>query len=324
MPPTVDHERRTASPKVPTPEGTSTSSPKVVAKRAVIGPGAPLPHASLIQRAFGRHDISQIRSYEDAVAHEATTELGAYAFTFGNAVVFGASPSLFIAAHEAAHVVQQRAGRRPAGDLDAAGDELEQHADAVAAAVVAGRSAESLLDRMPAGSAAGSEVQRKATGQPITATQYVDGTLGSWQLAPMQHVVAEHLEALGVFAKGPFHDVLGDEFRQQMLSGLRLQHHLETFRLAFTSGSTQRAWRVVGAEKLAALVAPESLTAIVDRSRPLEYLVDDDGQATGKADRGAPNAAYVGVVGLELANALARRYRESIQRVFPRFGRKFL
>jgi hypothetical protein len=44
--------------------------------------------------------------------------------------------------------VQQRAGVALKGDIDQSGDEYEQHADAVADAVVRGDSAEPLLDRM--------------------------------------------------------------------------------------------------------------------------------------------------------------------------------
>jgi hypothetical protein len=49
--------------------------------------------------------------------------------------------------------VQQRAGVMLAGGVGAAGDRYEQHADAVADAVVAGRSAEGMLDTMAGGGA---------------------------------------------------------------------------------------------------------------------------------------------------------------------------
>src|SRR5947207_2443000 len=72
------------------------------------------------------------------------------------------------AAHEAAHVVQQRGGVSLKGGIGAEGDEYEQHADAVADQVVAGRSAEGLLDRFaPAGGRSGGGVQmRIGANQP--------------------------------------------------------------------------------------------------------------------------------------------------------------
>jgi hypothetical protein len=84
------------------------------------------------------------------------------AFATGNHVVLGGSADLHTVAHEAAHVVQQRGGVHLRGGVGAAGDSYERHADAVADRVVAGQSAEDLLD---AGGASGSDgshaVQRK-------------------------------------------------------------------------------------------------------------------------------------------------------------------
>jgi hypothetical protein len=58
--------------------------------------------------------------------------MGAEAFTSGNHVAFAGTPSLHTAAHEAAHVVQQRAGIHLKGGVGQVGDEYEKHADAVA------------------------------------------------------------------------------------------------------------------------------------------------------------------------------------------------
>src|ERR1043165_5661679 len=63
----------------------------------------------------------------------------------GNHVAFREAPDLHTAAHEAAHVVQQRAGVQVTDGVGATGDAYEQNADAVADAVVAGGSAEGLL-----------------------------------------------------------------------------------------------------------------------------------------------------------------------------------
>lgn len=72
--------------------------------------------------------------------------MGARAYATGNQVAFAASPDLHLAAHEAAHVVQQRGGIQLSGGVGAVGDVYEQHADSVADLVVQGKSAEGLLD----------------------------------------------------------------------------------------------------------------------------------------------------------------------------------
>ncbi len=72
-----------------------------------------------------------------------------------------AASSLHTAAHEAAHVVQQRAGVHLKGGLGEAGDAYEQHADAVADAVVRGESAEGLLGAVHVVGDSGPAIQRK-------------------------------------------------------------------------------------------------------------------------------------------------------------------
>jgi hypothetical protein len=106
-----------------------------------------MPHLAPISESFGRHDVSGIQAHTDAAAAEGATAMGAEAFAVGNHVAFGRTPSLHTAAHEAAHVVQQRGGVQLAGGVGAAGDQYEQHADAVADLVVQGKSAEPLLDQ---------------------------------------------------------------------------------------------------------------------------------------------------------------------------------
>ena len=113
----------------------------LVAQTATSGVARSLPYLDRIQQSFGAHDISQIRMFDDAPARRGAAFLGARAFTYGDAIATGTPLDLHTAAHEAAHVVQQRAGLTPTTTL-------ERHADAVADAVVAGRSAERLLDRV--------------------------------------------------------------------------------------------------------------------------------------------------------------------------------
>ncbi len=79
------------------------------AERGTQGSGEPLPFLSQLGRLFGRHDVSGVQAFVGGAAKSATDEMGAEAYASGNKVAFGSAPSLHTAAHEAAHVVQQRA-----------------------------------------------------------------------------------------------------------------------------------------------------------------------------------------------------------------------
>jgi hypothetical protein len=128
------------------------------AQRGVAGGGSALPHLDLIQRAFGRHDVSKIQAHTGDAAARASTEIGAQAYATGNHVAFAGVPDLRTTAHEAAHVVQQRAGVHLKGGVGETGDAYERNADEVADRVVRGESAADLLP--DGGSSPGSAVQR--------------------------------------------------------------------------------------------------------------------------------------------------------------------
>ena len=106
-----------------------------------------MPHLDRIQSAFGRHDVTSVQAHLGGAAAEAAQGIDAAGYTIDGHVAFDGEPDLFTAAHEAAHVVQQRAGVRLEGGVGRTGDRLEQHADAVASLVETGRSAEALLDQ---------------------------------------------------------------------------------------------------------------------------------------------------------------------------------
>ena len=155
------------------PATTRQDNIHAAAQMGTAGTGGALPHLDTIQRAFGRHDIRAISAHVGGDAAQASAAMGAEAFAFGDHVAFRSSPDLFTAAHEAAHVVQQRGGVQLKGGIGQVGDAYEQHADAVAAQVVRGESAESLLDSMVgAGSAGG--VQR------IPSVQMIETYGGNW------------------------------------------------------------------------------------------------------------------------------------------------
>lgn len=113
------------------------------------GPSTALPHLERIRPAFGRHAaaLEQVAAHVGGPAATATRALRASAFTSGGSIAFAGPPSLRTAAHEAAHVIHQSGGTE--SGLGASGDSYERHADEVAEAVVAGRSAEGLLARRP-------------------------------------------------------------------------------------------------------------------------------------------------------------------------------
>lgn len=146
--------------------------------------GEPLPHLDLVQKSFGSHDVSRIQAHVGGAAGEAAVRLGARGYAVGDRVAFAEPPDLHTAAHEAAHVIQQRSGL-PAG-IDA-----EDHADQVADAVVRGASATSVLDHVVAArtEAPKEMVQRKAATAPGPASA------PARQLAP-----DEHYKVVGHFA----------------------------------------------------------------------------------------------------------------------------
>ncbi|MEY3015675.1 MAG: hypothetical protein RIT45_4410 [Pseudomonadota bacterium] len=132
------------------------------AKSGVAGAGAPLPFADQIGASFGPgHDLSGVRAHVGGRAKDAGQTLGAKAYATGSDVAFNEAPDLHTAAHEAAHIVQQRNGVQLSGGVGQAGDSYEQNADAVADRVVAGQSAADLLPSASAGAgaAAGAPVQ---------------------------------------------------------------------------------------------------------------------------------------------------------------------
>ncbi|HEX4457780.1 MAG TPA: DUF4157 domain-containing protein [Polyangia bacterium] len=125
------------------------------AARGTSGGGGALPHLERIQRAFGSHDVSHVQAHADGAAEAGARAMGARAFAVGDHVAFDGAPDLHTAAHEAAHVVQQRGGVQLKGGVGESGDAHERHADAVADAVVAGESAEPLLDGVARGGGGG-------------------------------------------------------------------------------------------------------------------------------------------------------------------------
>ncbi|HEX4417247.1 MAG TPA: DUF4157 domain-containing protein [Kofleriaceae bacterium] len=136
------------------------------------GASSALPFQREIQRSFGAHDVSGIAAFTDDRAARGAGAMGAQAFATGERVAFAGAPDLHTVAHEAAHVVQQRAGVSLEGGVGQRGDSYERAADAVADAVVRGEPAHELLGGGGAGSSSGgggSPVQRKVPDDQRTS-----------------------------------------------------------------------------------------------------------------------------------------------------------
>ncbi|EDM75263.1 hypothetical protein PPSIR1_41194, partial [Plesiocystis pacifica SIR-1] len=182
-----------------------------LANEGTRGRGGPLPHLDSIQPSFGRHDLSGVQAHLDSSARDSARTMGAQAYAAGEHVVFAKSPSVFIAAHEAAHVIQQRSGVQLFGGVGKAGDVHERHADAVASAVVRGQSAEALLDRYADPSRA-----RRPSPQLQPALQfwgepdhYMMGQLGGVKAVKALDKARESLESVDHLPEGDY--ALSDE-----------------------------------------------------------------------------------------------------------------
>lgn len=151
----------------------------------------PLPYLDRIQQAFGGHDVSGVRSAVGGRASDAAAAIGARAWAMGERIGFAETPDLFTAAHEAAHVVQQREGVQVAGGVGQSGDAYEKHADAVAQRVVEGRSAADLLARTPASATASSAAMTPAE---VLREQQDTGTWVGPDTVQMVRAETTHLE----------------------------------------------------------------------------------------------------------------------------------
>lgn len=125
----------------------AASDPVEVARGGLSGSAGPLPHLGSIQAAFGRYDVSGVQAYRGRAARTANQTLGSESYTIGEKMALSGPTPLHIAAHEATHVLQARAGLSLPGGMGRPGDRHECLADKVAGEVGRGRSVEKLLDK---------------------------------------------------------------------------------------------------------------------------------------------------------------------------------
>jgi hypothetical protein len=161
------------------PASSSSGESTPEAAERVAGEPNPHPHQSshrlpfldIIQRSFGRHDISHIQAHTGSDAARRALAMGAEAFAQGPEVTFLGTPSLHTTAHEAAHVIQQHAGVQHPGGLGREGDAYERHADEVADRVARGQSSEALLDATPGARGLGQSIEPGFEASPATSSR---------------------------------------------------------------------------------------------------------------------------------------------------------
>lgn len=218
------------APRAGQPDGGGEVS--AIAARGVDSAASPLPHLDSIQQSFGRHDVSRIQAHTDERARASAEAMGAEAFAAGEHVAFAGTPSLHTAAHEAAHVVQQRAGVHLKGGVGEAGDPYERHADAVADLVVQGRSAEGLLDQhsgqrggQPSGGGHSSSAPTGAVQHKLSKN--VAGFVKNWKDKVLSHLGDPLSTELASFLAEQEHEdmspALADAAVKQRLAGLDVE-----------------------------------------------------------------------------------------------------
>jgi hypothetical protein len=138
-------------------------SPQDIAASGFAGGGGALPHKEKIEASFGQ-DMSGVKAFTGPAASQACEDLGANAYAMGDKVAFKEAPSVQLAAHEAAHAVQQGQGVSLSGGMGKQGDKYEKAADQAGDLVAAGKSAAGLLGTDKEGGAPGKDVQKKASG----------------------------------------------------------------------------------------------------------------------------------------------------------------
>lgn len=262
------------------------------ASRGVAGAGQPLPYLEQIRRSFGRHDISNVTATIGGDAAASGEQLGADAYAYGDRIAFASPPDLHTAAHEAAHVVQQRAG------VSAPHETHEHQADAVADAVVAGQSAEHLLDAHGSGatSVQAPVIQRKA-GVGVDAAAFLDVSPTRFN-AELRNAIA----GIMMVSRGPHGAKLaGSPFEANLVEAIV---------------DEWKAGRL--ADYYQQFVEPDDIVQLVNRARGHDWDTLFENFPRELRDSGPASETYFPGVAIEIANAIARRYVPAIRRMMER------
>lgn len=271
------------------------------AEHGTSGTSGALPFMDQIQRSFGGHDISGIKAHSDGAAAEGARGMGATAFATGDRVAFANAPDLHTAAHEAAHVVQQRSGVQLYGGVGEVGDRYEQNADAVADAVVRGESAEGLLGPVATASSSLPAVQRFAAMEHQALGNKGSGN-ATVELAPGYSL--------------PFGDVValaGDHF--ESIDQMRRFAMKERGRESRAEIEYARLWQL-DHPNLGTWYDSEAREAQERRYYQLAGRNQSHFVAPSEKDRGASKAEMSGV-GNDPAEIATARFRSSIPKNAP-------
>ncbi|MFT3697350.1 MAG: DUF4157 domain-containing protein [Kofleriaceae bacterium] len=273
-----------------------TTALPAIASSGVRSASSTLPYHQEIQRSFGTHSIANVRAEIGGPAVKAARLLGAKAYTVGEKIAFATAPDLHTAAHEAAHVIQQRFGLELPDGIDRAGDEHEQAADAVADAVVAGKSASHLLDRYAGSRAPTLAVQRKSLAQLMT--------VAAWEYVKIHSSSIE--TALG--------KELGDTIDATKLERSRIDSHRAQlqFPIALAAVLAGRPFF----DQVEDLLAPVEVRTIVDTYRPLSSGIA--GQTENNQEPEGPISWSPGVA-VALAGQARRVIEDSLHRMVSRY-----
>jgi hypothetical protein len=265
-------------------EGGSTAEEQAhdTATQGIAGAGTSLPFADEIQASFGDHDVSGIRAHTDTAARTAAADMGAAAYATGNHVAFGEAPDRHTAAHEAAHVVQQRAGIQLKGGIGESGDAYEQEANAVADRVVAGESAAPLLARYPAVGATqvSTGVQHQEAGAKNPSDRK-DAPLASGPVAGGICEPGEGVPQATAVPQPSLDEVLGTGRNAAQMTALVRDTFLPAYRSAVDAldalATLELARQVVGAMKVAEKALDDVLIAAPDEN-PHRWMVSAPGR----------------------------------------------
>jgi hypothetical protein len=238
------------------------------------------------------------RVHTGPAAAAAAEQHDAVAFAVGQNVVMGANAPKqgtlagdALLAHELAHTAQQKdaasdpsARKKPIADEDKA---AEHDADRAALATL--------------GNFAGKVGDVMRTGLQLQRCASKDPGLNRFEYAK-QHEAAIAADAASTIRKLPFgtmdSSIAWANGGQMTFAGLL---------------GDQIVAQAMG-EGLEPLVKPERLTSLIDPAR----VMDEDAQTGGQGTNGPRQ--YTSAVGVEVANALARRTTESLQRELPRYA----
>ena len=147
----VQHDRSDLE-EMPDARGATPADTHSLANTGISTHSKPMPFAAKLEPVFGKELVQSVDYHDNPTAAASASSMGAKAYATGTHVVSNGSMSLRTAAHEVAHIAQQRKGVQLKGGVGEVGDKYEREADEIADAVVAGKSAEGLLSQSSSGS----------------------------------------------------------------------------------------------------------------------------------------------------------------------------